>query len=539
MQELEGLELNRYIEVALRRWWVILAVPVLAAVLALVWSRSQVPIYEARVVLLFQQAGTTPASPSLGDLQASERQARTYQELITTRPVLEDLAVALNLANDPSSLARKVTATVVRDTRLMRVYVRDRNPQIAADMAATLAEVFIRRLQEDRLTDIARLQAAASARGIFDSGSILSAQLATLGSVSVVDPPVVPNAPVLPKTRTNIFVAAFLGLLLGGLLAFMLEYFNDEIRSPEELEQMLNPSNPSRMSNQITNLGVVPLWKGNGISSHIPAISRPAPDHEGEPYRQIRANLRFAMAPHPEARTVLVTSALAGEGKTTTAVNMALALAQTGLKVVLIDADLRRPDVQSWFDVPDTAGLSNLLVDTTVPFVRVLRTTHYENLNVITSGPIPPNPTELLSIARLRDLLKELRTKVDYIFIDSPPVLPVADTSELMKVADGLVLVVRANRIGRRTLRECLSTIHKAGLPVFGTVVNALKAPRLYPGRYHYYYGYYGGYRNDRNGSRGLLTHIWQAVRGSPKKKRHSRKMAAKTPPAVGEKSAN
>ncbi len=257
MRDQEALDIRVFLDIALRWWWVIMLVPLLAGLLAYLYSKEQTPIYEAGVTLLLQQsAGANPGLRTLTDIQTSERLTTTYRELITTRPVLEDVVVAMNLANSPESLRGKIRASTVLNTSLLRLFVRDPNPQLAAEMAGTLADVFIRRVQDDQLTQIARLQAAAAARGVTDtSGSLLAAQLATVGSVSVVDPPAVPGVPIAPRTRTNIFVAVVLGFLVGGLVAFGVEYFSDKVRSPEEVEERLKR----------THLGLVLRWGSRDV----------------------------------------------------------------------------------------------------------------------------------------------------------------------------------------------------------------------------------------------------------------------------------
>ncbi len=537
----EGLNLQRYVEIGLRRWWLIAAVPLVAAVLVFVWSRSQSPIYEASVTLLLQQSGggSTAVNPTLGDFQASERLASTYRELIVTKPVLEDLAVELNLSAAPEQLRGKVSAAVIRDTRLLRVSVRDTNPQLAADMASTLAEVFIRRQQEDHLTAIARLQAAAASRGIDTQGALLDAQLATIDSVSVVDPPSVPTSPVLPRTKTNIVIAIILGLLFGGLLAFVLEYFNDKLRTPEEFEELLEAF-------KVTHLGTVPRWRSADVSAHqvsvvAGSVATGAQVSRGEPYRQLRTNVQFALAPHPGAKVILVSSPLPGEGKSTTAVNLGLALAQSGARVVLLDADLRRPDLHRWFDGVRDFGLSNALADPSVTLDQILRPSPYENVQIIVSGPLPPNPAEMLSLPKIREVLAALKQRFDFVIVDSPPILPVADTVELMKAADGLLLVVRANATGRRALRECLRTVQKAGIPILGAVINAHRPSRIgYGYGYHYYYRYGYGYGAETNNHSGLVSDLRKSVArmltGRPRRRRRrsgsSRQGSGVSPPA-------
>ncbi|MSQ13502.1 MAG: polysaccharide biosynthesis tyrosine autokinase [Dehalococcoidia bacterium] len=532
----EGLNLQRYVEIGLRRWWLIAASPLVAAILVFVWNRSQSPIYEASVTLLLQQngGGSSSANPTLGDFQASERLASTYRELITTKPVLEDLAVELNLSAAPVQLRGKVTATVIRDTRLLRVSVRDGDPKLAADMASTLAEVFIRRQQEDQLTAIARLQAAAAARGIVNQDSLLDAQLATIGSVSVVDPPSVPTSPVLPKTKTNVLIAIILGLLFGALLAFILEYFNDKLRTPEEFDELLEAF-------KVTHLGTVPRWRSADMGAHQLSVVGGAASQvsRGEPYRQLRTNIQFALAPHPGAKIILISSPLPGEGKSTTAVNLGLALAQSGARVVLLDADLRRPDLHRWFDGVRDFGLSNALADPSVTVDQIIRQSPYDNVQIIVSGPLPPNPAEMLSLPKIREVLATLKQRFDFVIVDSPPILPVADTVELMKSTDGLLLVVRADATGRRALRECLRMTQKTGIPILGAVINAHRPSRIgYGYGYNYYrYGYGYGYGAETNNHNGLLSdlkkNIGRILTGRPRRRSgSSRQGSGATPPA-------
>ena len=204
-----------------------------------------------------------------------------------------------------------------------------------------------------------------------------------------------------------------------------------------------------------------------------------------EQYRTIRTNLQFS-AVDTELQTMLFTSSGAGEGKSTTVANVAVVYAQQGKRVLLIDADLRKPTVHYSFRVDNVKGLSNLLVDN-IPFLEVVHETNVENLHVVTCGPIPPNPSELLASNKMERMIEELKQVYDVILIDSPPVLAVTDAQILSALVDGVVLVVRSKQTEIEAAQKAIDLLRSSNAKILGAILNG--QDKKHANNYYYYYG--------------------------------------------------
>ena len=286
--EEEGVNLRRYFEVVLNWWWLILLGPIAAGFIGYAISAQQRPVYQAEATVLVQQTQNS-ALPTLGDIQTSRQLAATYQRLITTRPVLQEVVDEMALPYSVESLKGMVGASVVRDTQLVQVWARSENPEQAAMIANTLAETFIDRTRETRLAEIARWQSAVRARGLTDSQNLVEAQISALGSLTLVETAVAPGSPVAPRKFLNTVVAVLLGGLVALGAAFVLEHFNDTVRSPERLEKLLGQM----------GLGMVFRWHRREFSNPGIVVEAHPRSVYAKAFRQVGANLQFALATHP------------------------------------------------------------------------------------------------------------------------------------------------------------------------------------------------------------------------------------------------
>jgi capsular exopolysaccharide synthesis family protein len=302
-------------------------------------------------------------------------------------------------------------------------------------------------------------------------------------NISVVDYALAPEGPVGPNRTRTVFMALFLSLGLGVGLALFLEYLDDTVNSTEEVERLLH----------LPALAVIPAV---GPGSRRRAIAPPAGallksnGHEGrenpelltdvdgrsplaESYRHLRTSILLSTAGRAP-KSLLITSSLPGEGKTTTAVNTAISLAQTGASVVIIDADMRRPRLQSIFDLKDRPGLSSILSNnlTEAEMFGLLLTDRATGLAVLPSGPIPPNPAELLGSDQMRRLLANLQAQFDHVVVDSPPVSSFTDGVLISTMVDGVLLVVHGGRSSRHIVSRSKQLLSDVGAKVFGVVLN-------------------------------------------------------------------
>ncbi|HPD60158.1 MAG TPA: polysaccharide biosynthesis tyrosine autokinase [Thermodesulfobacteriota bacterium] len=299
-------------------------------------------------------------------------------------------------------------------------------------------------------------------------------------NIMIVDPARIPEKPVRPKKLQNIFLALIVGLALGIGLAFFLEYLDNTIKTPDEVERYL----------KIPLLGVVGSFPTNVTDPKTKEmITQFEPKSTiAEAYRTIRTNILFS-SPDIEKKVLLITSVLPIEGKTVLASNLAITFAKMGKNVLLIDADLRKSRIHTVFNLDRGKGLSALLAggESTV------KDTDISNLKIITSGALPPNPAELLNSKKMKELIEQIRKQYDLIIIDSPPVLSVTDPAILATLSDGVVVTIRASSTPRPAIKRGIQQLLEVGGKVLGCVLNDVNFEKesYYYSNYRYYYHYY------------------------------------------------
>ena len=290
-------------------------------------------------------------------------------------------------------------------------------------------------------------------------------------TASVLQSAEVPSAPIRPKKAQNIVMAGLLGLFFGLCLALLQELFDDRINSPEEAERVL----------RMPNLGHIPMIEEEGLRL-IKDISAFSPLMES--YRSLRTNINFAAVGSP-IRSLVVTSSVPAEGKSTTVANLAMAMALDSKRVIIVDADLRRPSQHKLFKIDSSPGLTDLLVGTHT-IEEVMRDTGVAGVSVIPAGSPPPNPAELLGSAAMGHLLATLEASADVVLFDSPPALAVADSVVLASRTNGVVLVIGYGETKKTNTRKAIEILSRANAHVLGTVLNRMDGPSS-----GYYYGKY------------------------------------------------
>ena len=336
----------------------------------------------------------------------------------------------------------------------------------------------------------------------------------TKTNVEVVEEASVPNAPIRPNKARMALFSVLLGLTLGVTLTFVLEQLDDTVRTPEDLELWVG----------VPALGFVPeiaVTKNvESRNSYKALISALEPTSSAiEAYRNIRTNLFFS-GPAEESKVLVVTSGGPGDGKTTTACNLALIIAQSGKRVLLVDADFRRPQVHKLFGLDSAVGLSSILVGESTLEKAAQKSVHdlevIERLDILCAGPTPPNPTELLESASTKKLLSEMRDKYDRVIIDTPPVLFVSDASILSTIADAVILVVKSDKRTRAHASRARKQIEKIGGRIIGGILNRVQISRFSHYYSDYYYHGYARYSSDYYSS---YYSIPEQKRRSPAKK--------------------
>lgn len=305
-------------------------------------------------------------------------------------------------------------------------------------------------------------------------------------NIKITGAAVKPTAPIGPQRTRNILVAFLISLAAGIGLAFLLDYLDDSIRTSDDIGRHLGLPTLALIPHQTLEKRRLALnAKTNSAGASTALITlEDTRSAMAEAYRHLRTSLLFSSAGKPP-QTMLVTSSQPAEGKTTTAINTAITLAQAGADVVLIDCDLRRPRLHNHFDLPNSSGLTNYLSGERNPELLLRTFTNLPKLKIITSGPIPPNPAELLSSAEMKNLLQFLRGNFKHVIIDSPPAISFTDAAILSTLVDGVILVAMAGKSSIHLMRRFKQRLSNLGARIYGVVLNGIKSDSVE-------YGYYG-----------------------------------------------
>ena len=531
------IELHQVIKAILRRWWLLALLIPLGAMSGYAVSQAQTPIYQATTTILvgplFQATEVDRQ-----DLLTSQMIALTYTDLVNREPILQKVVVDLNLNESWRQLKKQIKVEQVKDTQLIQITVENRSPQTAQ----LIADDIVRQLiafpgSQNNDTNSEEVQFAQSQletlQGRIASGNsklveleneIIAAnspeELASLqnekdalqslitswesnytqllvflgnkkapNNVSIIESAQATPSPVRPSVQLFILVGGMVGLFLALVLIFLFEYLNDALENAEEFSQQFGLP----VIGLIGKIHWYKRQKNDVYVSHKP--SSPV----AEAYRSLRANLEFAGA-NQHLKTILVTSCDTGVGKTSVATNLAAILAQGDKKVILVDADLRKPRIHEIMGLSNELGFSDILQNRVDP-TDALQAWGDGKVLVVTSGPQPPNPSELLSSRKVETVLNRFKQRADLVIIDSPPSV-VSDAMILAAKVDGVLMVVQPGRTHKRFIQPFLEHLERAGARMVGVVMN--RVPQK--GK-----GYYGNYLSN---SRRYSISSWISGRG-------------------------
>lgn len=505
-----------------RKWAIpIILVAILGAAGSYLVSRRLTPSYQATGRVLVVAAPGTTGSGTL-NINSTEATS-TAASLLTEPALLQHVIRELGLHTNATNLAKDVSATAETNTELVDVTVNDPSPAHAADIANALMAAYVAQVTaanqarinagvaviqeqiksaQDALTqELAALSSevksnqdtTATRTAISATSSLLTqldlsytqseaAEQQGLNSATVAEPAPVPSTPASPKVLLNTVAGAVIFLLLASGIAYLIEYLDQGLRRAEDVTERLG----------VPCLGVIPKFR------HVPGRGQShEPNHRHdeavrEAYRRLRVNLLFA-TPDEHLKSVVITSVRAGEGKTCTAANLAVSLARSERKVLLIDADLRKPDQHRLFATNLDGGLSELILKTPT-LARVpmngFRQTPFANLSLLTSGAIPPNPAELLASKRALSLLESIGPDQDLVVIDTAPAGLVTDALSIATGASATILVIEAGKTKASQAAKTIDALREVGGNVIGVVLN--KTSRRVGAGYSYRYGYAG-----------------------------------------------
>ena len=486
----DGGDLKTYWALALRYWWVFVAVVAATGAAAYLLSSARTPLYSATAKVLVQSA-RVPGAFSAGDPQANRRFAEDYRDLLSTRPVLESLADAMELATGSRSLG-SIGSDATRS--IVEITVRHPDPQRAAAVANALARESIEHVQRLQLAQIAQFQDSLSELGIESDAAVIAGQASTLSTLSIIEDAVPSTAPLASGTRRNTLLGIVLGFVLSWLIVALREHLDDRVRSPDELRRLTAAGGLPA----IPAIGSVVRYRGGSHREPL-IIDEDPPRVLTEAYKFLQTNLGFAALDTPGVKSALVTSSSPKEGKTTTAINLAASVAREGgSSVILVDADLRTPAVHRTFALRGRKGLAHLLLGTAT-LDEVASPTAIEGLRVIPAGLLPPDPPKLLRSERMRQVVAELEASADIVVFDSSPLLAVTDPMLIASLVDAVLLVVDSAKTHRQRVRMALEMLQQADPQVIGAVLNkvTVRGKSAYGGDYDYQYD------DEANGSSG------------------------------------
>jgi len=451
------LPVREYLRILQRNWILIVLMMMVGAGSTAAYSLTQQPQYESTTKVYV----STQSSGTVADLQQgntfTQQAVKSYADLVSTPIVLDPVIDKYSLNMDATELAQSVTATAPLDTVIISITAVDRSAKDSALLANAIGS---------SLTDVVDKLVPKSADG--------TAQV----QISTVQRAEVPATPSSPNVPVNIVVGLVLGLLIGIGAAALREALDNKVRNPRDVE--LISTSPLLGSTTF-----------DPKAAERPLVVRDDPrSPRAEAYRSLRTNLRF-LEFGGEAKSLVITSSVASEGKSSTSSNLAIALADAGSSVCLVDADLRRPRLAKYLGLEDAAGLTDILIGR-ADLEDVLQPWGRGNMAVLPAGMQPPNPSELLGSAAMTALVQRLEQTFDVVIIDAPPLLPVTDAAILARSCGGAILVASAGKVHKNQLKTAMTKLDAVGARTFGVVMTMLPprgADSYGYGTYTYKYG--------------------------------------------------
>jgi non-specific protein-tyrosine kinase len=547
-EEEESIDFRRYLGLLRRWWWLFILAALVAGAIGYYYSLQLTPIYQATTTMMINEAPTSTRSADLTSITTSERLARTYAKMITTRPMIEKVIQRLGVVIPPDQVAGMVNVIQVSNSQLLTITVQGPDGNFSAAVANALVVVFSEQLQEQQSTryaaskksledrvaevekqitdlqdqvsvqrsiverkqlaaeanntvvlstdaDVAELDRMESRLDQFESirtNLVLSyeqvrlAEAQSYSNVVQIEPAEVPASPISPEIMQNTLMAALIGLMLSGGGVFVYDLLDDTIKSPDEV----------RRQTRLNILGTIANFDEPDDGQLITEAQPRSPVTEA--FRSLRTNLQYASISTP-LRTLLVTSPAPADGKTTVVSNLSMVMAHSGRKVTVMDADMHRPRVHLAFKQNLTPGLSSLFIRPDIHLNGSLQSTSSDRLKTITAGELPPNPSELLGSNKMREILNAIQETADLVIVDSPPVLSVTDAVVLAPIVDGVVLVVRPGVTRMNALKYAVEQLRYVGANLLGVVINRVNDRSARYGYYYksYYYKQYKYYSSN------------------------------------------
>ncbi|MHB9057118.1 MAG: tyrosine-protein kinase domain-containing protein [Paludibacteraceae bacterium] len=452
------------------KYWLILLIGcILGSLFGIIFSKWIFkPEYESSVTAYAWQSNSGSdeiSSVKYQDIEVSSRLVNDYKEIITSFRVQDEVFNQIKQKfPDVQNSDYKINTMLLRNTRILKIVASSSNPQLAqfaANATASAFEIVVQNVMQHK-------------------------------NIKIIDPARLPQKPVSPRQPLNVAVGLIAGLFLALLTVSVKELLDWTIKVPEEALERLGKNVIGTIpENEDTDNGK----KHKGKFGHPNKQSRIFIDEKDssaivEAFKILRTNIEFSIPGKQKSKIIMFTSTLPNEGKTTIVSNLALSMCESGKKVVLLDCDLRKPFLHKFFQVDNSKGIVSILVGKASLEDSINKNLLGKGLDLIVSGPIPPSPTELLMSDAYKQLLDELSKNYDYVFIDAPPTLNMADTAIIGRLVDATMLVITAGKTRIELIKRCIRQLHQSNIEVSGILLNRFNPGGVKFGYYHYHYHY-------------------------------------------------
>lgn len=456
---MEEINIKDFFKYLIKNSLVILLVSVLFSFITFAYSKYiKVPMYETSTTLVLTQAIDSnhySDTISQNDISLNQKLVSTYSELIKSKRVLNQVIDSLELKGKASDIAKNITVSSVEDTEILKISVRNKNATLSRDIANKIAEIF-----SDEVVEIYNIN-----------------------NISIIDKAITPKVVANNTTNKDTMLAFLFGVFISVVVLFIIYYFDDTIKINEIIEEEIN----------LPISGKIGLNKYNkkDDSTKVELIVNKYPKSTvSECIKNLRTSLSFSSV-DTELKSILITSSIPGEGKSFISANLATAFAQTGKNVLIVDCDMRKGRQHNIFNVSNVKGLSNLLIDDFKnTYLSYIKKTEIKNLYLLTSGTIPPNPSELLNSSRNKELIDLLISKFDLVIFDGVPCNGLPDSIIMSTLVNKTLIVSAENITPKSLLKNTKKSLENVNANIAGVVINKInmKDDRYY-GKYYSYYG--------------------------------------------------
>lgn len=451
---MEELDIKEFLAYLKRFLWALIILPVVAlGVVAYYDTKIKTPLYQSSSQVALLQSDSSSAAATLSEINANQKLTSTYSVIAKSKAILEQVIKDLELDMTPEELAKSIKVTTITDTTILKISVTNKDAELSAKIANAVADVFTNK----------------------------SDLIKTLDNVAILETAEVPSKPSNNTLVRDMALAAVISVVAVTGVAFVIFYFDDSVKYSDTLEETIKLPIVGKIIKSDIKLK-------DDVSEIL--VKKYPKSIVSEAIRSLRTNLQFTSI-DKKIKTIHITSSVASEGKSFVSANLATAFAQAGEKVLLVDCDLRKGRQHRIFGRPNTIGLTNLLADYIKNRNMYIQNTGIKNLSLLTRGTMVPNPAELLSSEKNKELIEALKKDFDLVIFDSAPCGAVADPIIMSTLTDETIIVARNGKTPRQALMSTKDALEKVDAKIAGVVLNDIDR------KVSHYYNYYGSYYSD------------------------------------------